>query len=236
MIPTPPVLSAGDEESGRIGVRAFIITYAGAKNAPADVTRNKQQAQKRAQMVANIAKMTGEHFNELALKYGDRPLLPDASPGSLLERGNGLLDKQVQAAAFALAIGETSKAIETAEGFVIVRRTETPVGGPLQIGARHILIAYRGAQRADPKITRTREQARELAQQIMADARAGKDWQQLWEQNSNEPGGQRGGDLGVFGRGQMVPAFEHVAFGLAVGQISDVVETPFGFHVIERMK
>ena len=54
--------------------------------------------------------------------------------------------------------------------------------------------------------------------------------------NSNEPSGQRGGELGVFGRGQMVPAFDQVAFGLAVGQISDVVETPFGFHVIQRTK
>jgi parvulin-like peptidyl-prolyl isomerase len=236
VIPTPPVLSEGDDAARQIGVRAFIVTYAGAKNAPAEITRTKPQAQKRAQMVANIAQMSGEHFNELALKYGDRPLVPDASPGALLERGSGLLDKKVEAAAFALAIGEASKPIETEEGFVIVRRTETPTGGPMQIGARHILVAYRGAQRADPKVTRSRDQARELAQQIANQVRGGKDWQQLWEQYSNEPGGQRGGDLGVFGRGQMVPAFDHVAFGLSVGQISDAVETPFGFHVIERLK
>jgi len=113
---------------------------------------------------------------------------------------------------------------------------DTPAGGPLQIGAKHILIAFRGAQRADPKITRTREQAHQLAEQIMRDARAGKDWDKLWEENSNEPGGRRGGDLGTFGRGQMVPAFERAAFALAVGQIRDVVESPFGFHVIKREK
>src|SRR4029077_18194524 len=158
------------------GVRAFIVTYVGAKNAPADVTRTKQQAQKRAQMVANIAQMSGEHFNELALKYGDRPLVPDASPGALLERGSGLLDKKVEAAAFALAIGEASKAIETDEGFVIVRRTETPTGGPMQIGARHILVAYRGAQRADPKVTRTRGLAKQLAEPAPTQGRAGKAW------------------------------------------------------------
>jgi len=237
VIPTPPVLTEGDESSARIGVQALLITYASAKNAPAEIKRDKQAARKRAQMVAGIAQMSGEHFQELAVKYGDRPLLPDnGGSGALLERGAKLLDPTVEKAAFALGVAEVSKPIETDEGFVIVRRTDTPAGGPLQIGAKHILIAFRGAQRADPKITRTREQAHQLAEQIMRDARAGKDWDKLWEENSNEPGGRRGGDLGTFGRGQMVPAFERAAFALAVGQISDVVESPFGFHVIKREK
>jgi hypothetical protein len=236
VIPTPSVLAAGGGHPDRIGVRALIVTYAGAKSGSSEITRTRAQAQKRAQMVATIAQMSGEHFAELVLKYGDRPLVPDASPGALLERGNGLLDPKVEVAAFALAIGEVSPSIETAAGFVIVQRTETPAGGPLQITARHILVAYRGAQRADPAVTRTRDQAHTLADQIARDVRAGKEWEPLWHQYSNEPGGQAGGELGVFGRGQMVPAFEHVAFALAVGQTSDAVETPFGFHVIQRTK
>ncbi|MFI5308184.1 MAG: peptidylprolyl isomerase [Polyangiales bacterium] len=237
VIPTPPALTEGDENSTRIGVQALLITYASAKNAPAEITRDREAARKRAQMVAGIAQMSGEHFQELAVKYGDRPLLPDnGGSGVLLERGSQLLDPAAEHAAFALAIAEVSKPIETPEGFVILRRTDTPTSGPQQIGAVHILVAYKGAQRADPKITRTREQARLLAEQIMRDARAGKDWDQLWEKYSNEPSGRRGGDLGTFGRGQMVPAFERAAFALAVGQISDVVESPFGFHVIKRTK
>lgn len=237
VIPTPPALTEGDENSTRIGVQALLITYASAKNAPAEITRDREAARKRAQMVAGIAQMSGEHFQELAVKYGDRPLLPDnGGSGVLLERGSQLLDPAAEHAAFALAIAEVSKPIETPEGFVILRRTDTPTSGPQQIGAVHILVAYKGAQRADSKITRTREQARLLAEQIMRDARAGKDWDQLWEKYSNEPSGRRGGDLGTFGRGQMVPAFERAAFALAVGQISDVVESPFGFHVIKRTK
>src|SRR5204863_6256212 len=115
----------------------------------------------------------------------DRPLLPDhGGTGMLLERGSHLLDPAVERAAFALAVAEVGKPVETPEGFVIVRRTDTPTGGPQQIGAVHILIAYKGAQRANPKVTRTREQAHQLAEQIMRDARAGKDWQALWEKNS----------------------------------------------------
>lgn len=237
VIPTPPVLSEGDDHTNRIGLHALIVSYAGAKNAPADVKRTRVEAARRAQMVDTIAQMSGEHFVELILKYSDRAILPDnGSNPTLVERGNGMLDAKVERVAFSLAIGEASKPVETDEGFVILQRSETPQGGPTQIGARHILVAYRGAQRADPKITRSRDEARAIAQQVANDVRAGKDWDQLWQEHSDEPSGQRGGDLGTFGRGQMVPAFEHAAFGMNVGETSDPIETPFGFHVIQRTR
>jgi peptidyl-prolyl cis-trans isomerase SurA len=236
VVPTPLVISAGDEQTKSIGVRGLVISYKGARDAPAQVTRTKHEASERAKMVANIAQMSGEQFQELTLKYGDRPLLPENGSGALLERGSGVVDAQVEHAAFALAPEEISAPIETPAGFVIVQRVPPPSGGPEQIGARHILIAYRGAQRAEPSVTRTKDEARALAANVAKEARAGADWDKLWEENSNEPGGARGGDLGLFGHGQMVPAFEHAAFALQVGQISDVVETPFGFHVIQRTR
>jgi peptidyl-prolyl cis-trans isomerase NIMA-interacting 1 len=236
VVPTPPVLNDAAGSDSRIGARALLIAYAGAKGAPNGIQRSKQEARERASMVANIAQMSGEAFPELVIKYSDRPLLADNAAGTLVERGSGLLPPEAERAAFALAVGEVSAPIETAEGFVIAQRIETPPGGPSTISARHILIAYKGAQRAAPEVTRSRDEARALAQQIANDARAGKDWQALWKEHSNEPGGGEGGSLGTFGRGQMVPAFEQVAFELGVGEISDVVETPFGFHVIERLK
>lgn len=237
VIPVPPLPSEGAEADGAIGVRAIFVTWQGAKKAAGDMTRSHAEARERASMVANVAGMSGEHFTELVLKYSDRPPIKDGGgPGALLEPGAKLLPEPATKAAFALGVGQVSGAIETDEGFVIVQRTAAPTGGPDHIGARHILIAYQGAQRAAETITRTKDEARALAHQVLAEARAGKDWVELWKQHSNEPGGQEGGELGLFGRGQMVPAFEKAAFELQVGAIGEVVETPFGFHVIQRLK
>jgi parvulin-like peptidyl-prolyl isomerase len=62
----------------------------------------------------------------------------------------------------------------------------------------------------------------------------GADFAQTAKEVSEDPGSkERGGELGAFSRGMMVPEFEKAAFSLAVGQLSDVVTTPFGYHLIK---
>jgi peptidyl-prolyl cis-trans isomerase SurA len=236
VIPTPPVLLSPTESVNRVGARAMVIAHVGAVDAPKETKRSKAEALERAKMVSTIAQMSGEHFAELTLKYGDRPLLTDNVVGTLIERGSGVLDPAAERMAFMLALGEVSVPVETKEGYVIVQRVEAPAAGPSKIAARHILIAFVGSQRAAPTVKRTKDEARVLAQKIAGEARAGHDWEALWKDNSDEPGAQLGGDLGTFGRGQMVPPFERAAFELGVGAISDVVESPFGFHIIQRTK
>jgi len=104
---------------------------------------------------------------------------------------------------------------------------------PDEIAASHILISYEGAERS--KSTRTRAEARTLAEEVLQKAKAeGADFAELAKQYSDGPMKDKGGDLGTFGKGKMAPAFEKAAFALEIGGISDVVETPFGFHIIKR--
>jgi parvulin-like peptidyl-prolyl isomerase len=104
-----------------------------------------------------------------------------------------------------------------------------------QIGASHILVAYRGATRAKPTVTRSKEEARALAARLATEARQpGTDFSKLARDSSDGPSGIEGGALPKFGRQQMVKPFSDAAFALQPGQISDVVETNFGFHIIKR--
>jgi len=109
------------------------------------------------------------------------------------------------------------------------------VSPPSKIGARHVLVQWMGADRAGKSVLRMREQALVLIQEVQRRAKAGEDLGRLAVEYSDEPNaGDRRGSLGRFGRGQMVPAFDSAAFKLKVGEISDIVETPFGFHIIQR--
>jgi parvulin-like peptidyl-prolyl isomerase len=101
-----------------------------------------------------------------------------------------------------------------------------------QVRASHILLMYAGSERSTA--TRSQAEAQQQIQEIKAQVDGGGDFAALAQQHSDCPSGQRGGDLGTFGRGQMVGPFEDSAFGLPVGGTSGVVETPFGYHIIRR--
>jgi peptidyl-prolyl cis-trans isomerase C len=100
------------------------------------------------------------------------------------------------------------------------------------VRASHILLMYAGSERSSA--TRSRDQAQQQIEQIKTEIDGGADFSQLATKHSDCPSGKKGGDLGSFGRGQMVPEFETAAFGLPVGGTSGVVETPFGYHLIQR--
>lgn len=100
---------------------------------------------------------------------------------------------------------------------------------PEMVRARHILIMVDKSASEDVK-----KKAKEKAESILKEARAGKDFTKLASESSDDTGSKaKGGDLEFFPKGRMVPEFEKAAFSLKPGEVSGVVETQFGFHIIK---
>ena len=219
-----------------IEIRVLLVAYRGARSAAADQQRTQPEALERARMLSSMAR-TGDRVSEMVPKYSDRAGaaadmgLFRVRPGASQQFDRTLIDTAV-----ALSEGAVSEPVATAEGYYLVERLKDPPAGPERIAARHILIGYTGSPRAIPGVTRTESEARALAEKVAGLARQpNADWKALAAEYTDEAAGKTtGGDLGKFGRNQMVPAFERAAFALAVGQISDVVQSPFGFHIIQR--
>lgn len=98
-----------------------------------------------------------------------------------------------------------------------------------RVRASHILLRIpQGADEA------TKTAVRAKAADVLKQVRAGKDFAALAKQYSEDPGSApNGGDLNFFQKGQMVPSFDQAVFALKVGDVSDIVETQFGFHIIK---
>ena len=106
---------------------------------------------------------------------------------------------------------------------------------PEKVHAAHILLMYQGSAGATEDITRTKEEAYQEIQNLLTRVKAGEDFSELAKEYSNCPSGKNGGDLGEFSKGDMVKPFEDAAFGLKKDDISKIVETKYGFHIIKRL-
>jgi parvulin-like peptidyl-prolyl isomerase len=103
---------------------------------------------------------------------------------------------------------------------------------PDTVGAAHILLMYAGGERSTA--SRSKEEAASEIAVLQAQIVEGADFAALAQEHSDCPSGQSGGDLGTFPRGAMVPEFDEAAFSMDVGEISDIIETAFGYHLIKR--
>ena len=100
---------------------------------------------------------------------------------------------------------------------------------PETVKARHILIGFKGDMTEDQK-----KELRKKADDVLKKAKGGDDFAQLASEYSDDPGSKtKGGELGYFPKGNMVPEFENAAFNLKPGEISNVIETPYGYHIIK---
>ncbi|WP_437627077.1 peptidylprolyl isomerase [Sorangium sp. So ce1151] len=113
-------------------------------------------------------------------------------------------------------------------------KREARAGEPARIGVKHVLVRHAGAERAEGA-TRTREEACLRAMAARDKIRGGADFAEVVAAYSEEAGAtSRGGSLGTIERADVLPPFADAAFELDIHQLSDVVETRYGFHVIFR--
>ncbi|XP_037028390.1 peptidyl-prolyl cis-trans isomerase Pin1 [Bradysia coprophila] len=114
-----------------------------------------------------------------------------------------------------------------------------PSSNPEKVQASHLLVKHNKSRRPsswrEDDITRTKEEARKILQGYHERILSGEvTLAQLAQKYSDCSSAKRGGDLGPFGRGAMQKPFEDATFALKVGELSDIVETDSGLHLIER--
>jgi hypothetical protein len=108
---------------------------------------------------------------------------------------------------------------------------------PDRITVKHVLVRYDGSKGASAAITRTREQACLRAEEALAKLKGGTPFADVVATYSDESGAAtREGSIGAIERSDVAPAFADGAFELKVREVSEVIESPFGFHVILRVE
>ncbi len=173
----------------------------------------------------------GEDFEEIAREYSED--LQSKNNGGYL--GFVTETQAPEIIAWAKNRGEgaiTNKLIDTGDAFHVVKRGISRKSEE-QVSASHILICYLGANSCEnPQYTK--QEALDKAHEIFEKANA-SNFEALAKEFSHEAGANvSGGDLGSFGRGQMVKEFEDAVFAVQEGEIVKPVETQFGYHVIYK--
>ena len=223
--PAPPVAPefAPPTES-RYAASHILVAWKGAVRAPDTVTRDREKARTEAQALREKI-VSGTPFEALARDHSDGASAPRG--GTLGVFLTGTMVPHFEAATASVAVGELAPVIETPFGFHVIRRD--PV---VQIRASHILVSWEGAWRSAQERTRNEATLRvaEARQRILG----GTPFSEAAMQYSDDTTAGKGGDLGPVAPGQMIPAFEDAALSLSVGELSEVVETPYGFHLIQR--
>ena len=144
-------------------------------------------------------------------------------------------DKSRQASAAAPAASASATASATSAPASPTASASAAAVVPETVAAQHVLVAYKGAEKAPKGVTRTKTEAKKRAEEVAEKAKSGADFSALVAEYSDDPAAkERQGSVGKFKRAAMAKPFSDAAFALAVDQSSGAVETPFGFHVIKR--
>lgn len=225
--PRPPA-----EPPARVPVRHILCNYRGARDAPRNLRRTREEARVRAGHILKLARGKGQDFAGLARKYSEDPET-SLNGGDLGTIERGQLHPDLERAAFALDTGQVSEVVESPEGFHIIQRTE-----PTEFQAAEIVITYTGARESSRyklRTPRTREEARILAGEVHRRILEGASFSGEAATSSDLFNHPVGGIFPIFKRGTHPLKLEEIITGLNIGEVSAVIETETGFHIVKRL-
>ncbi len=213
----------------RVAIRHIVVAWDGARAAPLGTALNRKEAEAKAIALrlellggADMAALAKEHSSDGSARRGG--FLGSAEPGSWVPA--------FSEAAFSLPLHGLSQVVETPFGFHVLRRE------PLQeVRLMHMMVQHKEAQSLSiPAKEAGRSKREALARMEMAQGalEAGEPFEKVAADISDGPMGVRGADLGWFTRGEIGPAFDERVFALAPGERSSIIESPFGFHIVQR--
>jgi hypothetical protein len=219
----PPSITPPPPPTEAKGKKAKVV--ATDKNSSSKV--NAQQAKKNAEQDAEVARIKASNARKQK-EYDDKV-------AKARQRASEL--NQDLAGWYYVISNDVYEKIRLDRSSFVKNKDNPEVVLPDEVSASHILISYKGADRADSKITRNKQAARKEAERIRGlILDQGNDFAEMAKKHSDGPSGPKGGDLGSFKFEVMAKPFSEAAFALEVNEVSEVVETGFGFHVIKRTK
>ncbi len=226
--PTPQAQPRSVQEipRPRIHPRHILVAHSTASSAPPELNRTRGEAKQIAEQLLGQLNR-GVSFEALAKSHSDDG--SSSRGGDLGVFTKGVMHKNFEEATLNLQIGDRSSVVETPFGFHIIERLTV-----IEVHVAHVLVQWAGLPRTTSE--RSREDAVLLAEQALAELNAGRPFAQVANKFSDGPFGSRGGDLGWFQKGQMVPQFDTAAFALAVGDTSPIIESAHGLHIIHRIE
>jgi hypothetical protein len=231
-VPTAPAAPEGPRVPSttdkRFAARHILVAFKGGVSSLSGGSRTREEAMARIEEAKKKIE-AGADFAEIAKAYSDDPTGPRG--GDLGGFDQGTMVKPFEDALRTLAPGQMSGIVETPFGFHLILRE------PLtEVHCAHLMVTWKGADKAPPEVTRSKEEARARAEEARTQALAGKDWATLVRTYSDTPMREDGGDLGWFGPRQLAPQLDKVAFDLDIGAVSPLVESPRGWHVLKRLE
>jgi len=252
--------NVGEDLSSQLGISYFDsrVLYAtalpkgleGALNQkPGDGVRKTEgtiQTVQQTDAGSELTEVKGIYLTEVLAPRApqERPVSdPNEALQTLAEQTAGAtakVESSVLLASLPSDVQATAKTTEIGSLTLVTRGDGTPslfyLGGRTEgneeMTASHVLVQYQGSLRADAGVTRTKEEARTRAAALLARIAAGEPFESIARIESDGASKASAGSLGVIKRGVMGDTFDAVAFLLSKGQLSSVVETPFGFHII----